>query len=44
MHGLYAAPLAELCVLDLPLDLLLVLVRIIIPPLAGGAAKSDETV
>ena len=38
---LLATPGAELRKLDLPLNLLLILVRIIIPPFADGAFQRD---
>ena len=38
------APLAVLLVFDLPLHLLLVFVRVIITPLAHGAAEGDQSV
>ena len=44
MDRLLPAPFAELLQLDFPLDSLLVLMRIIIPPFADGAAEGDETV
>ena len=44
VERLHAAPVAELLVFDLPFHLLLVLVRIIIPPLANGTAEGDQPV
>lgn len=44
MNRFRAAPVAELLVFDLTLNLFLVLICIIIPPLADGATKSDQTV
>ena len=41
MHGLGAAPLAELIQFYLALNRFLVFMRIIILPLADGAAESD---
>ena len=44
MHRMHAAPIAEFIEFDLQLNLLLVLVSIIIPPFADGAAKRDQPV
>ena len=44
MRGMRAAPIAELVQLDLPFHLLLIFIRVIIPPFANGAAKGNEPV
>jgi len=44
VHRLFAAPLAKFLELQLPLHGLLVLGRIIIPPLANGTAEGDQFV
>ena len=44
MRRLLAAPVTELRKLDLPLNLLLVLMRIIIPPFADGATHRYQSV
>ncbi len=42
--GLLAAPVAELRQIKLPLNLFLVLMSIIIPPLADGATEGYEVI
>ncbi len=44
MERLRAAQAAKFLQLDLPFNLLLVFIRIIIPPLALGAAHRDEAI
>ena len=44
MQRFYAAPVAELLKLDLPLHQLLVLIGVIITPLADGAAHRDQPI
>jgi hypothetical protein len=44
VEGLLPAPVAELPELDLPLNLFLVLVGIIIPPFADGATQRDQCI
>ena len=42
MARVFPAPTAELLQIELPLNLLLVLRRVVIPPLADGAPEPDE--
>jgi len=44
VNRLLAAPMTEFLELDLPLNLFLVLVGIIIPPLADGTSHRDQTI
>lgn len=42
MDGMLPAPVAKLFVFDLPLNQLLIFCRVIITPLANGAAERDQ--